>query len=96
MALQRPSDGVARLKRVVLIGDHHQLPPVVQHLALAQYARLDQSLFARFVRLGTPYVELNAQVSTVCLWKWGLGLARGQGRLQTPAVSLGHVKYFRV
>eukprot|EP00775_Hariotina_reticulata_P014486 gene14486-14606_t len=61
MVLQRQEDGVARLKRVVLIGDHHQLPPVVQNMAFQKYSHLDQSLFARFIRLGTPYVELNAQ-----------------------------------
>jgi hypothetical protein len=45
-----------------LAGDHHQLPPVVQNMAFCKYSHLDQSLFARFIRLGTPYVELNAQV----------------------------------
>ncbi|GAX76342.1 hypothetical protein CEUSTIGMA_g3788.t1 [Chlamydomonas eustigma] len=61
MLLQRQEDGVSRLKRVVLIGDHHQLPPVVKNMAFQKYSHLDQSLFARFIRLGTPYVELNAQ-----------------------------------
>jgi hypothetical protein len=37
----------ARLKRVVLLGDHHQLPPIVQNMALQKFSRLDQSLFAR-------------------------------------------------
>jgi hypothetical protein len=61
-------------------GDHHQLPPVVQNMAFQKYSHLDQSLFARFIRLGTPYVELNAQVrrrpcDLVCL-KWqGAGAA---------------------
>ena len=36
-----------RLKRVLLIGDHNQLPPVVANMALQQYSRLDQSMFAR-------------------------------------------------
>lgn len=36
-----------RLKRVVLIGDHHQLPPVVKNVAFQKYGHLDQSLFAR-------------------------------------------------
>lgn len=62
MVLQRQEDGIARLKRVILIGDHHQLPPVVQNMAFQKYSHFDQSLFARFIRLGTPYVELNAQV----------------------------------
>eukprot|EP00953_Heterococcus_sp_UTEX-ZZ885_P034513 17864-Heterococcus_DN1.PRE.3 len=46
---------------VVLIGDHHQLPPVVKCQALQKHAHLDQSLFARFIRLGTPSVQLDAQ-----------------------------------
>jgi intron-binding protein aquarius len=50
-----------RLKRVVLIGDHHQLPPVVQNMAFQKYGKLDQSLFARFIRLGTPHVQLDKQ-----------------------------------
>ena len=61
LLLQRKESGVARLKRVILIGDHHQLPPVVQNVAFQKYAHLDQSLFTRFIRLGTPHVELDAQ-----------------------------------
>eukprot|EP00850_Spirogloea_muscicola_P023959 SM000413S15642 [mRNA] locus=s413:13687:24995:+ [translate_table: standard] len=61
MLLQRPQDGRARLKRCILIGDHHQLPPVVKNMAFQKYSHMDQSLFTRFVRLGVPYVELNAQ-----------------------------------
>eukprot|EP00271_Cylindrocystis_brebissonii_P006901 TRINITY_DN197_c0_g1_i1.p1 TRINITY_DN197_c0_g1~~TRINITY_DN197_c0_g1_i1.p1 ORF type:complete len:1299 (+),score=219.01 TRINITY_DN197_c0_g1_i1:142-3897(+) len=61
LVLQREADGKARLKRVVLIGDHQQLPPVVKNPAFQKYSHLDQSLFTRFVRLGTPYTELNAQ-----------------------------------
>lgn len=52
----------SRLKRIVLIGDHHQLPPIVKNIAFQKYAHFDQSLFTRFVRLGVPYVELDAQV----------------------------------
>ena len=34
MVLQNPdpATGRSRLKRVVLIGDHHQLPPVVKNM----------------------------------------------------------------
>jgi intron-binding protein aquarius len=61
MQLQTLQDGRSRLKRVVLIGDHHQLPPVVQNMSLQKYAHLDQSLFARFVRLGNPIIQLDKQ-----------------------------------
>ncbi|KAM4082223.1 hypothetical protein ACJW30_11G155000 [Castanea mollissima] len=50
MLLQRQEDGYARLKRCILIGDHHQ--------------HMDQSLFTRFVSLGIPFIELNAQGRT--------------------------------
>jgi intron-binding protein aquarius len=42
-------------------GDHHQLPPVVKNMAFQKYGNMEQSLFARFVRLGVPTVELDAQ-----------------------------------
>jgi intron-binding protein aquarius len=50
-----------RLKRIVLIGDHNQLPPVVKNLAFQKFGHLDQSLFTRFVRLNVPYILLDAQ-----------------------------------
>ena len=51
-----------RLQRVTLIGDHRQLPPVVKSAALRRFARFDQSLFGRLVRLGVPHVVLDQQV----------------------------------
>ena len=74
--LQRAQDGHNRLKRVILIGDHHQLPPVVKNMAIQKYSHLDQSLFTRFIRLGTPYIELNAQVGG---WAGGWGCVCGGG-----------------
>ena len=123
MMLQQPVDGVSRLKRVVLIGDHHQvrigvafpksvrhavlslswclfaittwyrnktltrfffyhrqLPPVVKNAAFQKYCNLDQSLFKRFVRLGTPLIELKDQgrarpeLAKLYAWRYkGLG-----------------------
>ena len=61
MRLERDDGGASRLKRCILIGDHNQLPPVVKNLALRQASNLEQSLFTRLIRLGTPYIELNAQ-----------------------------------
>ncbi|GIL75166.1 hypothetical protein Vretimale_7780 [Volvox reticuliferus] len=88
MLLQKPDDGVSRLKRVVLIGDHHQLPPVVKNQAFQKYSHLDQSLFTRFIRLGTPYVQLNAQgrarPSLARLYNW-----RYKALGDLPAVQQG-------
>ncbi len=61
MLLQKYEKGESRLKRVVLIGDHHQLPPIVKNIAFQKYAHMDQSLFTRFVRLGIPTIDLDAQ-----------------------------------
>ncbi|KAL7520869.1 hypothetical protein ACHAWX_005564 [Stephanocyclus meneghinianus] len=51
----------SRLKRVCLIGDHNQLPPVVKNVSFSKYSHYDQSLFARLIRLGVPSIELNKQ-----------------------------------
>jgi intron-binding protein aquarius len=61
LMLQNPQDGYNQLKRVIMIGDHHQLPPVVQNMAFQKYSNMEQSLFARFVRLRVPTVQLDAQ-----------------------------------
>lgn len=64
----------SRLKRVVLVGDHNQLPPVVKNPALQKYARMSQSLFARFIRLGNPAISLDmqgrARPSLADLYRW--------------------------
>ncbi len=51
----------SRLKRICLIGDQNQLPPVVKNTTFATYSNLDQSLFTRLIRLGVPTIELNKQ-----------------------------------
>jgi len=76
MLLQNPdpTTGKSRLKRVILVGDHHQLPPVVQNMVFSKYSHLDQSLFLRFVRLGIPTIDLNMQgrmrPQLSKLWSW--------------------------
>jgi len=54
----------SRLKRVILIGDDNQLPPIVKHTTYKNYSKLDQSLFNRFVRTGIPYIKLDTQGRT--------------------------------
>ncbi|XP_029848929.3 RNA helicase aquarius [Ixodes scapularis] len=61
LLLQTPQDGYNRLKRWIMIGDHHQLPPVVKNMAFQKYCNMEQSLFTRFVRLGVPVVQLDGQ-----------------------------------
>ncbi|KAI9315690.1 P-loop containing nucleoside triphosphate hydrolase protein [Dichotomocladium elegans] len=77
MLLQKSEDGVSRLKRVIMIGDHNQLPPVVKNMAFQQYGNMEQSMFTRFVRLGVPTLQLDAQgrarASIVDLYSWRYG-----------------------
>lgn len=74
LLLQNPEDGYNRMKRVILIGDHHQLPPVIKNMAFQKFSNMEQSLFTRFVRLCVPTVELDAQGrarSSLCsLYNW--------------------------
>lgn len=61
LLLQNPRDGFNRLKRWIMIGDHHQLPPVIKNMAFQKYSNMEQSLFTRLVRLGVPTVDLDGQ-----------------------------------
>ena len=78
LMLQNPEDesnnGKHPLRRVVMIGDHHQLSPIIKSIPLQKHCNLEQSMFARFIRLGIPYIELNAQgrarSSIVDLYRW--------------------------
>ncbi|KAK6369596.1 hypothetical protein LTS17_009502 [Exophiala oligosperma] len=62
-AMQDPDlkSGELPLKRIMLVGDHLQNSPVIQNQALRQYAKFEQSLFLRFVRLGVPTTHLDKQ-----------------------------------
>lgn len=68
------------LKRVVLIGDHFQLPPVVKHFVFQKFSKLDQSLFTRLIRLGVPHVQLDAQgrsrpeIASLYSWRYQQGM----------------------
>ena len=66
--------GRNRLKRCIMIGDHHQLPPVIKNLAFQKYSNMEQALFTRLVRLGVPTIDLDAQgrarPSLCSLYNW--------------------------
>lgn len=74
LAMQNHKDGATALQRVVLCGDHFQNSPIVQNMAFRQYANLEQSLFARLVRLGVPVINLDrqgrARPSIAELYQW--------------------------
>jgi intron-binding protein aquarius len=75
LLLQNPDhNGSNRLKRWIMIGDHHQLPPVIKNITFQKYSNMEQSLFTRFVRLGVPTIDLDAQGrcrSSLCdLFRW--------------------------
>lgn len=61
LLLQNPENGHNRLKRWIMIGDHHQLPPVIKNMIFQKFSNMEQSLFTRFVRLGVPTIDLDAQ-----------------------------------
>jgi intron-binding protein aquarius len=98
LLLQNPEDGRNRLKRVTLIGDHHQLPPVIKNMAFKKFSNMEQSLFTRFIRLGVPAVQLDAQgrsrASLSKLYSWnyeGLGnlshtLTNGEFKIANPGL----------
>ncbi|GMF47426.1 unnamed protein product [Phytophthora fragariaefolia] len=71
------------LKRVVLMGDPKQLPPVVKSLALKDYAHFDQSLFTRLLRLGVPHFVLDRQgrsrpeLADIYRWRYDSILSTG-------------------
>jgi len=75
MLLQEQSiESGSRLKRIAMLGDHNQLPPVIQNIAFEKYCRMNQSLFTRFVRLGVPAINLDSQgrarTSIAALYNW--------------------------
>jgi superfamily I DNA and/or RNA helicase len=69
-----------------MIGDHHQLPPVIKNMAFQKYSNMEQSLFTRFVRLGVPTVDLDAQGRARARWVRHTG-----DRVQTEMLNTSHI-----
>ncbi|KAF8477576.1 P-loop containing nucleoside triphosphate hydrolase protein [Kalaharituber pfeilii] len=104
-ALQNPtSEGELPLQRIILLGDHHQNSPIIQNLALRQHANLEQSLFARFVRLGVPTVALDQQgrarpcIAALYSWRYrnlgNLPLLETQSEYSTANAGFRHEYQF--
>lgn len=75
LLLQNPDiSGRNRLKRWIMIGDHHQLPPVIKNMVFQKHCNMEQSLFTRLIKLGVPTVQLDAQGrarDSICeLYRW--------------------------
>lgn len=64
MLLQQSDGRESKLKRVVLIGDNNQLPPIIKSNAFKFYGNMDQSMFSRFIRTEVPYILLDKQGRT--------------------------------
>ena len=75
---------------MVLLGDPHQLPPVIKSRALAAHCGLAQSMFTRLLRLGVPAITLDMQgrcrpeLAALFAWRYaasagGAGAGAGAG-----------------
>ncbi|CAD8160547.1 unnamed protein product [Paramecium pentaurelia] len=53
-----------KLKRLIMIGDHNQLPPVIKNVSFQKLANMEQSFFIRMIRLGVFYHQLTDQGRT--------------------------------
>lgn len=86
-----------RLKRVILIGDHYQLPPIIQNLTLQKYARYDQSLFTRWIRLGVPRIILDQQGRArpeICsLYNWRYKQTNGLSLKDLSSIFMNDIRY---
>ncbi|KAI3917851.1 hypothetical protein MKW92_020187 [Papaver armeniacum] len=91
MLLQRQEYGYARLKRSILIGDHHQLPLVVKSMAFQKYSHMDQSLFTRFLN-----AQGRARPNITKLYNWryrdlgGLPIEREQAIFHTANAGFAY------
>ena len=76
----------SKVERIVLVGDHAQLPAVVTNRWVSETSNFSQSMLTRFHRLGCQTVVLETQArsrpSIASLWTWtypGLGSLPDEG-----------------
>lgn len=50
-----------QVKRVILLGDHAQLPPIVKGLAFQNYGNMECSMFDRLIQLDVQTITLDRQ-----------------------------------
>jgi intron-binding protein aquarius len=50
-----------KLKRIILLGDSNQLPPIIKNKIFEKYSNLNQSLFLRLIKLKNPFIQLDVQ-----------------------------------
>jgi intron-binding protein aquarius len=105
MVLQNSSNpNNHRLKRVVLLGDHYQLPPIIQCQSLVQCCSSDQSMFSRFIRSGFPFIPLNQQgrakpeIASLYNWRYNSSALTKLGNLpfveQSPEYLQGNTGFY--
>lgn len=77
-----------RLKRLIMLGDENQLPPIIKNTNYQKLSNLEQSLFTRLLRLNTPYIKLTHQgrcrESILKLFQW-----KYENLYSMPSVFLG-------
>lgn len=62
LVLQKARFGKAtKLKRIIMLGDHNQLPPIIKNNAFQKFSQMEQSMFNRLIRLKLPYDCLSHQ-----------------------------------
>ena len=103
MLLQKNEDGHSRLKRVVMIGDHNQLPPVVKHMAFQKYSTwinpcsLASCVWVRRTR------SLTRKVARAPSWPtcttggtktWATSRTRKRGRTRSRTPGFAHPLQF--
>ena len=101
LSLQKHSAGSKQehpLKRVVVIGDEFDLPPVVTNKSLADNNNFAQTLFYRLIRLGVQPITLDMQFRSpkeiADCWTWKYNISTHAARKPEKIHGLKNVAQF--